>query len=455
MNTKKLKLFLWLLPVVLMFTRCNKLDEKVYSQTTESVFFASQKDVTAALTGMYRPMQACCGGYGQAGTMVLNGTSDEGGGAGPWGDYPKLIFTASSTGEIGDWWGASYRAIASANLITDNEAKILAIDNSAAGQAFAKASIGEAKFWRALNYFQLVQMFGGVPLRITQATRADQVNIPRNTVDEVYAQIIQDFKDAEASLPATAPKGIVKKSAASAYLAKVYLSKKDYPNALAKATEVISSNTYTLATTFKDVFDIEKKNGPEDIFAIQFIRVDGQGSRLDALSGWGITSADPGLYPKFSPADTRRNTTFQDPTNPASNQGKWQDPAKVSGDGSGYNFIVYRYADLVLIKAEAENEVNGPTPAAYAEIKKVRDRAGLPVLAAGLTKDQLRDAVLNERNLELALEQVRWFDLKRTGRLKSGLIAAGRPWNDKYYLFPIPQTEIDASNGLIKQNDGY
>jgi starch-binding outer membrane protein, SusD/RagB family len=455
MNTKKLMLYLWMLPIALLFSQCNKLEEKVYSQTTESVFFGSQKDVTAALTGMYRSRQSCgtCGGYGQAGTMVLNGTSDEGNGAAQWGDYPKLVFN-SSKDEIRDWWNASYSAIAGANLITDNEAKILAIDNSAAGQAFAKAAIGEAKFWRALNYFELVQMYGGVPLRTTQAKRADQVNLPRNTVDEVYTQVIKDFKDAEVNLPATAPKGIVKKWAASAYLAKVYLTKKDYPNALAKATEVISSGVYTLATTFADVFDVTKENGPEDIFAIQYVEVDEQGTRLGSLSGWGITSVDPSLYPKFAATDKRRAVTFAEPANPASNQGKWLFPGVV-GNKQPNNFIVFRYADLVLIKAEAENEISGATAAAYTEINKVRTRAGLPALTAGLTKVQFRDAVLNERNLELALEQIRWFDLKRTDRLKSSLIAVGRPWNDKYLLFPIPQSEIDASNGVVKQNDGY
>jgi hypothetical protein len=455
MNTIKIIPYCCILLMAVLFSQCNKLDEKVYSQTTESVFFSSKKDVSAALAGMYRPMQGCCGGYGQAGTMMLNGTSDEGGGSGQWGDYPKLVFTASSTGEIPDWWASSYRAIAGANLIIDNEAKILEIDNTAAGQTFAKAAIGEAKFWRAVNYFQLVQMFGGVPLRTTQARRADDTNMPRNTEDEVYTQVIADFKDAENSLPATSPKGVVNKWSASAYLAKVYLTRKDYVNALAKATDVVNNGPYTLATTFADVFDIEKKNGPEDIFAIQFIRMDGQGSRLDALSGWGITAADPSLYPKFGPSDIRKNTTFLEPSNPASNQGKWQDPAKVSGDGAGYNFIVYRYADLKLILAEAENEVNGPTTIAYNEVNSIRTRADLPELEDGLTKDQFRDAVLNERNLELALEEIRWFDLKRTGRLKSTLTAVGRTWNDKYNFFPIPQSEIDASNGTVTQNPGY
>lgn len=454
MNTIKIIRYCSLFLIALTFTRCNKLEEKVYSQTTESVFFASQKDVTAALAGMYRPMQACCGGYGQAGSMFINNAGDEGNGAAFWGDYRTLTFTTSA-GEINDWWQSSYRAIAGANLITDNEEKIMAIDNSAAGQAFAKASIGQAKFWRAVNYFQLVQLYGGVPLRITQAKRADDVNIPRNTEEEVYTQIIKDFEDAEQNLPATAPKGIVTKWAASAYLAKVYLTRKDYAKASAKATEVINSGAYSLTPAFKDVFDIDKKNGPEDIFAIQYVRTDGQGSRLDALSGWGITQADASLYPKFNPADARRAVTFLNPNDPASNQAKWQDPAKVSGDGAGYNFIVYRYADLVLIKAEAENEVSGPTAAAYTEINKIRTRAGLPNLTAGLTKDQFRDSVLNERNLELALEQIRWYDLKRTGRLKAAKIAQGVTWNDKFLLFPIPQAEIDASNGKITQNPGW
>jgi starch-binding outer membrane protein, SusD/RagB family len=454
MNNIKLLTYCCAFFSIALFTQCNKLEEKVFSQTTEGVFFASQKDVTAALTGMYRSMQVVTG-YGQAGTMVLNGTSDEGGGAGQWGNYPNLTFTPNSNVELHDWWGASYRAIAGANLILDNQERIKAIDNSPMGMVYAKAAIGEAKLWRAVNYFNLVQMFGGVPLRITQSKRADETNIPRNTVDEVYTQIVLDLKDAETNLPATAAKGIVSKWAATAYLAKVYLTKKDYTNASAKATEVISSGAYSLAATFKDVFDIAKKNGPEDIFAIQYIRVDGQGTRLGSLSGWGITTADPSLYPKFSATDNRRAVTFAEPTNPASNQGKWLDPGAVSGDGQGNNIIVYRYADLKLIKAEAENEVSGPTTAAYKEINDVRTRAGLPNLTAGLTKDQFRDAVLNERNLELALEQIRWFDLKRTERLKSTLIAVGRPWNDKYFLFPIPQSEIDASNGKITQNPGY
>jgi starch-binding outer membrane protein, SusD/RagB family len=455
MNTIKLIRFSGLVAATLFFAQCNKLEEKVYSSNTEDNFFQSQSDVNAAITGMYRPMQACCGGYGQSGHFILNGTSDEGTGADFWGTYDRLDYTGSSTGEIPDWWNSSYRAIAGANLITDNQVKIEAVDKTS-DKSISKAAIGEAKFWRAVNYFQLVQMFGGVPVRITQAKRADETNKPRNSVEEVYAQIILDFKDAEQGLMVSPGPGKVSKWAATAYLAKVYLTQKDYPNALAKANEAISSGAYALAPKFADVFDITKENGKEDIFAIQFVRVDPQGMRLQELTGaWGISGIEPNLYPKYASQDDRKNTTFAQPMSPTSNQGKWLDPLKVSADGSANNFIVYRYADLILVKAEAENEVNGASTAAYTEINKIRTRANLPNLTAGLTKDQFRDSVLKERNLELAMEEIRWFDLKRTERLKSTLIATGRTWNDKYYLFPIPQSEVDASNGLIKQNDGY
>ena len=104
MNKIKIIRLSFLMLSTLIFTQCNKLEEKVYSSNTEDVFFQSPNDVKTALAGMYRSMQACCGGYGQAGTMILNATSDEGNGAGAWGDFHRLTFTSSSTGEIGDWW---------------------------------------------------------------------------------------------------------------------------------------------------------------------------------------------------------------------------------------------------------------------------------------------------------------------------------------------------------------
>ncbi|MEO6540610.1 MAG: RagB/SusD family nutrient uptake outer membrane protein [Ferruginibacter sp.] len=461
--------YIFFMAAIVMVASCNKLDEKALSQNSPDEFFTSQTDVAAALAGMYRPLQQCCGGPEQAGNFILNAVSDEGIITHPnWGSLDPITYTPSSIAEFSDLYNSTYRSIAGSNLVIDNEAKITALDNTS-GKSYTKQVLGEAKFLRAYNYFALVQMFGGVPLRITQAKRADEVDIERSTEAQVYEQIIKDFTDAEAGLPTTNPAGKPTKWAASAYLAKVYLTMKDYPKALAKAKEVVANGPYSLIPKFADVFDVDKKNNAEVIFAIQYIRVEGQGMRMEYLvtgpndkyatngnTGWGLVLIQDGFYNKYSPADDRLKTTF---TNPAPGQttyysGKWKDLQGVSADGHGNDFILYRYADLVLVLAEAENEVNGPSQLAYTNLNAVRERAKLTDLS-GLTKDQFRDAVINERNLELSFEELRWFDLKRTGKLKDVIIASGRNWNDRYLLFPIPQSEVDASNGKIKQNPGY
>ncbi len=455
--------------LISIVTGCNKLNETAYSAPTPDNFFGSQADVAAALVGMYRPLQACCNSYEQAGTFILNSASDEGTSSNPsFGQiYDNLTYTPAAPDIAGEW-SACYQSISGANFVLDNEAKVTALDASS-NQSYTKAVLAEARFVRAVNYFQLVQMFGAVPLRVTQAKTQGDVDIPRSPTDSVYAQIITDFQDAEANLPATCPAGKPTKWAASAFLAKVYLTKGDYPNALTEATNVVNNGPYSLQPKFEQVFDVNNKNNSEVIFAIQYIRKDQFGSRIGYLvmgaddnfnggssGGWELTNMEKGQYKIYNPSDDRINTTF---TNPAPNQviyhaGKWRDTLGVSVDGQGNDFIVYRYADLKLILAETENEVNGPTPIAYANINAIRNRALLPDLTPGLTKDQFRDSVLFERNLELNFEEVRWFDLKRTGKLKSTLVADGKIWDDRFYLFPIPQSEIDASTQL-KQNPGY
>jgi starch-binding outer membrane protein, SusD/RagB family len=466
MKTKFLLFFSILTMVGGLFSSCS-VDEKIYSQNTPSAFFSSKSDLDAALAGIYKPLTTCCGGPGQAGTFVLNSASDEGNAQIFWGAWDQLTYTATGPTEATDIWNACFQSISRSNFVLSNQEKINTnIKND------SKAAIAEAKFLRAYNYFQLVRMFGGVPLRLKQVERADEANIPRNTEDEVYAQIIKDFSDAELDLPATGVAGKPTKLAATAFLAKVYLTRKDFPNALTKANAVVASGQFTLLPKYSDVFNVDNENNLEIIFALQYIRQDGLGMRLQPLvlgpddkfaysgtGGWGLSYAEDGFYEKFNPIDDRLSTTFANPTPGlglgAYHTGKWRDSKATTADGHGNDFVVLRFADIVLIQAEAENEVNGPTAAAYASIKKVRDRAKLPALTSGLSKDQFRDAVILERHLELSWEQHRWFDLKRTGKLKDALTAIGKNWNDKYLLFPIPQTEVDVSNKLVTQNPGY
>lgn len=465
-----LRTFLFVITVISVASSCKKLAEKPFSQNSPDNFFGSKSDVEAALIGLYRPLQVCCEGYQQSYSFALNIASDDGGsGRFEWGYLDDLTYSPTNTGDIYPLWSTPYIIISSTNFIIDNEAKIDAVDNTP-DKSYVKASIGEAKFMRALQYFQLVQCFGGVPLRTTMTKRADESNMPRNTEEEVYAQIIEDFKYAEQYLPAANAPGRPTKWAASAFLAKVYLTKKDYPNALAQARAVVASGKYSLQPTFSSVFDITNENNAEVIFDIQYIRQDGQGMRMQYLftgpdthlasggsGGWGLGTIENHVYEEYTVGDDRLATTFSDPTpgQPVYYTGKWRDPDATLPDGHENNYIVYRYSDLILILAEAANEVDGPASEAYDAINLVRDRAHVDDLTLGLTKDQFRDAVIEERLLELSFEQHRWYDLKRTGKLKDALIATGRPWDDKFLLFPIPQGEIDASNGSIEQNPGY
>ena len=456
-----------------LFGACNKLDETAYSNITPGNFFSTKNDVNAALVAMYRPLQNCCGGPQQAGLFTLNMVSDEGTSNNSlWSQYDNLTYTPGSSPEVRDIWTTCYQSISSANFVLDNEEKIKALDPA---PGFADAKLAEAKFIRALNYFQLVQMFGGVPLRTTLVSRADQVNIARSSVDSVYDLIVSDFLFAEQNLPPVADMaGKPTKWAAAAYLAKVYLTKKDYPNALTTASDVYDNSPYKILDDFAKVFDVDNKNNAEVIFSLQYIRQNGQGMRIEKLSlgaynpyatqgqtGWGLSNIEYDVYSQYNPIDDRIKTTFapyvNKPVGKVDSQyiGKWRDVQGVSADGHGNDFILYRYADLVLEVAESENEVNGPSAKAYTAVNTIRTRAKLPNLTAGLTKDQFRDSVLQERHLELNWEEWRWFDLKRTDKLKATLIADGKNWEDKFFLFPIPQNEIDASNKLVVQNPGY
>ena len=254
-------------------------------------------------------------------------------------------------------------------------------------------------------------------------------------------------------------------------MAKVHLTRGNFSEAAAVARDIVTNGPYSLQVPFSAVFDVNNENNAEVIFDIQYIRLNGEGSRIAMLAqgsntnfgqngsgGWGLQWIQEGFFEKYSVDDDRRNYTFSSidphPQNGRYYFGKWRDPNGVAADAHDSNFIVYRYADVLLILAEAVNEVQGPVSEAYDAINEVRARALLPDLTPGLSKDEFRDAVLFERHLELATEQHRWFDLKRTGRLQEVMEATGRNWDARYELFPIHQDEIDASAEL-QQNPGY
>ena len=266
-------------------------------------------------------------------------------------------------------------------------------------------------------------------------------------------------------------------------MAKVYLTHKEWANAAQKSKEVIDSKYYSLFANFADVFNVATKNGREHIFSAQFVGNAGfQGNSLASRSapadvpGINGDYADAlhtagGLYSSFADNDTRKAITFVtqmvSPTNgqlytfsPQFN--KYYDPAVVGNQSqSSKNLPIIRYAEVLLIYAEALNEVNnGPNAAAYAAIDEVRQRAGIAKLAdisPALTVDQFRDAVFQERRKELVFEYQRWFDLARRGAdyYVATLKAAGKTLAAKRHIhFPIPQRELNL-NPKLKQNPDW
>jgi hypothetical protein len=329
-------------------------------------------------------------------------------------------------------------------------------------------------------------MFGNIPL-LTKTD--DPLTPPAADAGAVYAQIISDLTDAE-GLPAvqTEGRGRATSGAAKAVLAKVYLTRKEFDKAAQKALEVINSGQYELWENFADAFRIRNRGGKEAIFSVGF--GDAGGSIIfwevaqfhvrllpAALTSAGVTSnthgwqiPTPSLAADYASADERGPVTVFNQFNETvggeaynvnfDNKYYFRKYWDVETEGefttleSNNDFPVIRYADVLLMYAEALNEL-GNTGEAHTYLNRVRNRAGLATVS-GLSQAQFRDAVLEERKLELAAEGHRWFDLVRTGTLEEWVPLAkpGVTPQPRHYLFPIPQRERDL-NPNLPQNEGY
>ncbi|MGI4886281.1 MAG: RagB/SusD family nutrient uptake outer membrane protein [Janthinobacterium lividum] len=374
--------------------------------------------------------------------------------------------------------------------------------------------IAEARFIRALMYFDLDSFFGNVPLIITEPTTDTRVK--QVTSAEVEAQVIADLQAAIPDLPVTyaaANLGRATKGAAQALLAKMYMQQHKYTEASALFTTIIGSGKYSLVPNYLDNFTESNENNSESLFEVQYT-----GSVLDVGQGQDNASASEGYDrpnffgpPVYSYADVqprqwltaaytdstvafaagsstkhaidpRRDVSIISSLNPDRFYGKtftelgynpsqqyWRkylnDRTRTTPENftSGINFRVIRYADVLLLQAEAMNEL-GQTAAAVPLVNQVRARVGLaPIVAANYTQASLRLYMRDERGRELAGEGQRWFDINRWGLLdnQAGLdyLTAKDPDFTNFVLgksklLPLPQTDIDL-DPTIKQNPGY
>jgi hypothetical protein len=388
-----------------------------------------------------------------------------------------------------------YDVIARANQV------LARIDNANLEPALSSNLKGQVLFLRALAYFDLVRFYGGVPLPLQPATGLGSAFLPRSTAEDVYKQVIADATMAAELLPAKASQepGRATAGAAKTLLGDVYLTQKNW----SAAENVLKSvSGYSLLGDYASIFNPNNKNNQESVFEIQYLQGTSlglasyfpyffipltsthsqltkgpAGSQSAPLSGWNIPTNDLLEAYEDRVKDKRFDASigFFTGSSLVSDTSyvnlpyikKYQHPHSIFGQ-TNQNFPIYRYAEVLLMLAEALNEQDKVADA-QAYLNQVRNRAGLDDYTAGGQAD-LREAILHERRIELAFENKRWLDLVRTGkaiavmnafgaRLKADpanyfLAPATYTVDQNDLLFPIPFLEIQVNSDLV-QNPGY
>jgi hypothetical protein len=475
---KKHRILYISLPILLLIlSSCNKfLDLAPVSEIGENGFYTNQSEMEAGVIAIYDGLQA----IPETEFAVTELRSDNGRTKtmeGSWAQFENMNVEPTNA-TVAEYWSSNYNTIFRANTVLDK------LGNLEDGSAKTQYE-GEAKFARALCHFNLVRAFGDVPIIDKVIGPQDKDYFARNPKSEVYDFIVSDLKDAIDKLPTRSgiAEGRATKGAAQTLLAKVYLELGDYASAKTLLDAVVASNDYGLMANYHDIFYSELNK--EVIFAIQYINDNvndsenfsysmtwaGRAGGLnfptmdlislvypDAVNGTSAVEVDPATVP-----DKRFGTLFYfEPK--AGNRyecGKWRTDAASPENGGGTDWVVLRYGDVLLMRAEAimagSNSTTDPT--ALSDFNAIRTRAGLGTVTT-LTKEML----LNERRIEMAFEDSRLYDLVRFGvadqvmsdyaTLPTGDAGVNYKFTPTDLLLPIPQREMNLYDGMV-QNPGY
>jgi hypothetical protein len=451
------------------------LDIKQEGYTEAASFFKTQEDALQATSAIYSFLRSWENSafpyqfvFGVPADDVVKGSNP--GDASFINVYDNFTYTVSDEGIRGYWIG-QWQAINRSNQVITNVPKI-DMDS-----ALKTRLVAEAKMLRAYFYFNLLRIYGGVP--IFDGLQSNY-KIPRNSVEEVYNFIISDLTSAAEILPQSYPAselGRVTKGAALGLLSKVYLYKKDWQKAYDTSSQVIAMG-YDLDPDFNHLFRPAGEFGKESVFEVncdcappfkgsQYAEVQGVRDQF----GWGFFTPSNALENAFESGDIRKELTIlrNGETTPEGDLIAMGDAQSVTtynqkvyvpkalnnsacGYGSIQNIRILRFAEILLINAEAANEL-GNTSTATTNLNKVRKRAQLGGTTA-TTQGALRTAIWHERRVELALEGDRFVDLVRTGQAATVLASYGFKAG-KNEVFPIPFDAVTESAGVLTQNPGY
>ncbi len=490
----KNKIYFALILIGTLFTSCSKdfLDKSPEYSVNTANFFQTEDDAIAAINGAYQPLQ-----WPKLYNMrmwtpdIIAGNSIVGAGGGSDGqetqDQANFV-TASDNQGVLDLWRGPWPGILRCNIILQK------VPGMTIDETLKNRVLGEAYFLRAQYYFILVRFFGDVPLVLSPVEPGDDLRPLRTPKSKVYDQIVADFSKAIELLPSResysgSDIGRASKGSAEGMLAKVYLTLGNWQLAVDHCNTVTTLG-YALNTNYAGNFDPTDKNTVESLFEVQFASNAGQGfwsnenqsSWLSTFTGprgsdmvaggWGWNQPTQEFIDSYETGDLRKDATVFYDGCPQFDGKDYQKSYSMTNynlrkflvtktvspsyDNSPMNFPVLRYADVLLMKSEALNEL-GRTSEAEIALNEVRTRAGL-VAVTNLSKDVFREKVLHERRIELAFEGHRWFDLIRVDNGQYGidfLKSIGKSnMSQKFLLFPIPQKERDANPNLT-QNLGY
>jgi starch-binding outer membrane protein, SusD/RagB family len=465
---------------------------------TQTSFPVSSSDALQSTNAVYAAVRNWY--YNSGGYPILDIMSDDSYKGSNKNDQLTTVgaydnFTQNTTADgLDRWWATLYQGIKWANVVIE-KVPLITMDTT-----LRSRYLGEARFLRGLFYFDLVRAWGGVPLVTTSDV---PLHLTRASTSDIYNLIISDLQYAETNLTlrsklALADKGRATKGAADALLARVYLFRGDFVNTEKYALKVIQSNEYSLEPNFLDANGTNGNNGVESIFEVGALGVDDyngggnqyantQGVRGSPNRGWGFNRPSIDLRKSFEPGDPRLAGTIidlgqtidgvyiigdpdpqNDPVVTVNSNGdttniqcynrKVWTPGNDTPTQWGHHRRLIRYADVLLMAAEALNENGKSTDAlAYLNMIRTRARGGNNAILPDILvtdKNLLRDKIILERRHELALEGVRFWDLVRTGKATTVLGPLGFI-PGKNELLPIHQSEIDISQGFLTQNPNY
>lgn len=506
---KNLYINYFLIGVVVLFAvACTDfLERNPTTQISGPTFWDSQKDADLALAGVYSRLNSNTFNHeGVYDLAIMAGDANEGGqslGAASTGTFATGIMEAVSGGLLANIYNQCYQGIATCNYFLEN---IERVDMPMERITRYK---GEVLFLRAFFYFTLADFYGGVPL-YTSTVSAEEAKVPKSTRDQVIDQVLADLDVAISSLPNTdySSSGHAVKGSALALKSRVHLFESDWAAAAQAASQVMTEGQFSLyQEQWQDLFLAKgQSNNPEIMFSTKYLNPDNFSNQDIRILWHGRWNPRTELRDAFETVDGLPITEspLYDPENWKLNRdprlGKtmraFEDPAvKESGEvvefayngvsmtglvpakggnvetlpidystKSEQDWVLIRYAEVLLNFAEATNELNGPTQAVYDAVNAVRTRSSvdMPPLPDGLTQDEMRDRIRNERRVEFAFEGMRYRDIKRWRFAETYIPTLVEPGSgirrefdpSKHYLFPFPQSEIDI-NPALEQNPGY